>query len=354
MTRKPSSVLSSLVMATTLAVGFGTLWFVLVNVVGEGLYEAWAGSPARPPGERLAVRADGTPLIASTPRRALNAEYRELNGRALSDPENLRLVDPVWMETLFRGSKFQRFLYPSSWENRLKLFVDDQHRSLYWFFVHDGKPDGTGYFVGYDRADSRLVGFIGQSGFTSSPVPTGERFPVRSDLMEHIPYWSAANIQLFAGRLLDEGLLTTPIPSRQVYVPCRNRLYVVDLSARTVQIAFESPEMIESFAVPIESPSPDGRPPSRGPIQEVRTSGHLYLLNREHEVSRTFSIPTASVRAPYAFVYELSNGEAFAEFIWTRIPVDDRNIEPRVLYRIAADGSLVDRSELMLQSAMLK
>ena len=356
MTRKPPSLLSNLIMATTLAVGFGTLWLVLVNVVGAALFDAWAGSPAWPPRENLAVRAHGTPLIASTPRGVSKAEYRELNGRAVSDPENLRLVDPVWMDLLHpvARSELYLFLFPFGWEDRLKLFVDDQHKSLIWFFVHDGKNYGTGYFVGYDRADSRIVGFIGQQGFTSNPVPTGERFPVRFDLMSGVKYWSAAKIQLFRGTLLDEGLLPTPIPSRMVYVPARNRLYLVDLSTRTVQIVFESPEMIASFSVPLEPPSPGAGQPSRGPIQVMRTSGHLHRLNRQHEVSRTFSIPTDSDRAFYASVYELSNGEAFAEFYRWRIRDDERNLEPRILYRIAADGTLADRGELTLQSGMLK
>ncbi len=217
----------------------------------------------------------------------------------MSDPENLRLVDPLWMDTLSRGSDLYLFLFLSGWENRLKVFIDDQHKSLNWFFVHDGKIDGTGYFVGYDRADSRIVGYIGQQGFTSNPVPTDEGFPVRFELMKYIPYWSAAKIQIFAGKLLDEGLISTPIPSHLVYVPARNRLYLVDLSTRTVQIVFESPEMIESFSVPVEPPSTVGAEPSRGPSQVVRTSGHLHRLNHQHEVSWTFSIPTDSDRAKF-------------------------------------------------------
>jgi hypothetical protein len=362
MTHSLPSILRRLILATTLAVGFGTLWFVVVNVVdmvGGGLFDSWPGSPAWPPRENLAVRADGTPLIASTPRRASITEYRELNGRAASDPENLRLVDPVWMDalpmdTLSRGAELYLFLFPFGWEDRLKLFVDDQHKSLSWFFVHDGKNFGTGYFVGYDRADNRIVGFIGQQGFTSNPVPTGERFPVRLELMGGVPYWSAAKIRLSQGTLLDEGLQPTPIPSHLVYVPARNRLYLVDLSRRTVQIVFESPEMIASFSVPLESPSPDAGQPSRGPIQVVRTSRHLHWLNRQHEVSRTFSIPTESDRAFYAKLYELSNGEAFAEFYWWRIRDGEQNLDARMLYRIAADGTLADRSELILQSGMLK
>lgn len=354
MTHKPISVLRRLIQAMTLAVGFGTLWFVVANVVGEGLVDVWTKSPEWPPRENLAVRADGTPLIASTQRGQLNASYKELNGRAVSDPENLRLVDPFWMAIQPRRSEFDFLTVQSGWEKRLKLFTDDQDKSLKWFFVHDGGIDGTGYFVGYDPVDKRTVGYIGQAGFTSRPVALSDRFPVRFDLMRLVPYWSAVKIQIFGGKLLDQGLLPTPIPARLVSVPAQNRLYEVDLSARTVRQVFESPEMIESFTALLESPSITGGPTSRGPIQALRTTGHLYLLNREHQVLRKFSIPTETdCRFPVA-VYELFDGEAFAAFDRWRVCDDNRNIDPKILYRIAADGTLADQTELILESGMLK
>ena len=123
MARKPRSLLGSFVMATTLAIGFGTFWFVLVNVVGDGIFDGLAGSPTWPPRENLAVRADGTPLIASTPRGVVSAEYRELTGRAVREREGLRLLDPFYLDTLSRGSELGNVLLLSGWENR-------QRRSL--------------------------------------------------------------------------------------------------------------------------------------------------------------------------------------------------------------------------------
>ena len=31
------------------------------------------------------------------------------------------------------------------------VFVNEQEPTVNWFFVHDGKPDGAGYFVAYER-----------------------------------------------------------------------------------------------------------------------------------------------------------------------------------------------------------
>ena len=49
--------------------------------------------------------------------------------------------------------------------------MNEREPSVNWFFVHDGKPEGAGYFVGYERVSNRRVGFIGLSGFRSDPVP---------------------------------------------------------------------------------------------------------------------------------------------------------------------------------------
>jgi hypothetical protein len=241
----------------------------------------------------------------------------------------------------------------TGWENRLKLFVDDQHQGVNWFFVHDGKVDGTGYFVGYDRADSRIVGYLGRSGFAQGPAPPDDRFPVRLELMRSVPYWSAAKLQIARGGLHDQGVVKTE-PSRLVYVPAQNRLCVVDLSTRTVQTIFESPEIIESFTVPIEPPATTGRHPERGSIQVVRTTGHLHLLNNQHEVVRTFRLPTEADHLFPVAMYEIGDGEAFAAVNRSRICDAERNIHPKMLYRIAADGAILDRTELLLESGMLK
>ena len=62
------SLLRQLLLAATLATGFGTLWFVLVLWLGNAIEEAWHGGKP-PPREDLVVTTDGTPLIESTPAR---------------------------------------------------------------------------------------------------------------------------------------------------------------------------------------------------------------------------------------------------------------------------------------------
>ena len=73
------------------------------------------------------------------------------------------------------------FSRQAGWAERLTAFVNEREPTVNWFFVHDGKPDGAGYFVGYERTSNRRVGFIGMSGFRSGPVPAADWIPVRGE-----------------------------------------------------------------------------------------------------------------------------------------------------------------------------
>ena len=88
-------LLRQLLLAATLATGFGTLWSLLVLWLGTSIDEAWSGG-VRPPREDLVVRSDGTPLIESRPQNNLSlATYRDRNGRvqdALDRNETLAAV----------------------------------------------------------------------------------------------------------------------------------------------------------------------------------------------------------------------------------------------------------------------
>ena len=50
-------------------------------------------------------------------------------------------------------------------------FANEREPTANWFFIHDEKPDGAGYFVAYERKSNRRIGFIGMSGFRTDPVP---------------------------------------------------------------------------------------------------------------------------------------------------------------------------------------
>ena len=47
-----------------------------------------------------------------------------------------------------------------------------------WYFVHDGKLNGHGYYVGYDKIAKAKIGYIGRDGFRPDEPPLEGQFPV--------------------------------------------------------------------------------------------------------------------------------------------------------------------------------
>ena len=62
-----------------------------------------------------------------------------------------------------------------------------------WYFVHDGKLEGHGYFVGYDKQAKAKIGYIGAQRF---PSPTSrrstEQFPVDGRRMSQLKRYGGA------------------------------------------------------------------------------------------------------------------------------------------------------------------
>ncbi len=102
--------------------------------------------------------------------------------------------------------------------------MNEREPTVNWFFVHDGKPEGAGYFVGYERMSNRRVGFIGLSGFRSDPVPADEWIPVRGALIMDYSHWSSAPRWIYSGRVQVPRVDQSDLPPRLVYVPSGNRL----------------------------------------------------------------------------------------------------------------------------------
>jgi hypothetical protein len=344
-----SLLFRQLISAATLSLGFGTLWLLLAFLLGGFALEAWRGPDVKwPDREELVITRDGTPLIKSSPRGyASHESYRGLDARP--QPEHDDLIDGVYLTGVWLPNSWFSEL---DWQSRLKPFVDPAHTSVVWYFRHDGAFEGLGYFAGYDRPTNRLLGFIGVSGFRSDRPPPAEQFPVQSNMMYSVPFWSPSQFRLLQGRLTEFDSLNSPIPPSSVYVPCSDRMLLVDLSTRTVSTAFTADEPIESFGFcPKTSGNRDA--PARKPALVVRTTQKIVELNRDHGVIRSFTIPDKSRMAYLSFWYPLDDGQALAQFLEPRRTEGEQNIAPVTLYRIAPDGTLRSQSEVPLQSGML-
>ena len=336
-----------LVWAATLATGFGTLWFVLSIWLTTSISRTWqSGAPLHQ--ESIVVRSDGTPLIRSVPLDNLSlTTYRNLNGQPQDVPADRGLMTAVYMVGEHEKPGF--FSLRPGWDERLKVFINEQEPTVLWFFVHDGKPEGAGYFVGYERTSNRRVGFIGLSGFRTDLVPTSEWIPVRGAVIMDYAQWSSAPSWLYRGRVQVPQVGPTDLPPRLVYVPSGNLLRQVDLAARTVTTVLETPEPIESPGIATLPSLLNGQPMKEQRIL-VRTTQRIYALDHTHRVVRVFTIPTEVDPQSAVNWYEVGNGQAIAAFDRPRSTANADNVTSVILYRIAADGAIQDRFELALQS----
>jgi hypothetical protein len=336
LTRK-SSILRQFLWAATLAIGFGTFWFLLVQYLGGSILLAWQGEPRNePPSEQLVVRSDGTPLIRRIPYHDLSGTtYRDLSGRVQKAPDQKYELHQAVSTYSAQGTP--GFFSPAlSWRERLKVFTDE--RNATWYFVHDGRPDGAGYFVGYERGTNRRVGFIGLNGLRWDPVPAAEWIPVRGELISG--EWSSLPLWLNSGQGWPHNVrqdVPGDLPPRLVYVPSGNRLRLVDLAAGTITTVFEATEPIESPGIPRLLSWSGGRLAKGHPIL-VRTRQRIYALDRQrHKIIKVFTIPSEADRERTADWYETENGQSTVVF-W------------RTGYRLGNDGAIKDRFEFTLQT----
>jgi hypothetical protein len=336
-----------LVWAATLATGFGTLWFVLILWLTSSVSEILqTDAPLHQ--ESLVVRSDGVPLIRSMPLDNLSlTTYRNLKGQPQDVPADRGLMTAVYMVGEHEKPGF--FSLPPGWEHRITTFFDEQEPTVYWFFVHDGKPEGAGYFVGFERTSNRRVGFIGLSGFRSTPIPADQRIPVRGALMMDYAQWSSAPSWFYRGRVQVPQVGPTDLPPRLVYVPSGNLLRQVDLAGRTVTTAFETPEPIESPGI-ATLPSVLNEHPMKEQRILVRTTQRIYALDHTHRVVRVFTIPTEVDPQSAVNWYEVGNGQAIAAFDRPRSATNADNVTNLIVYRILADGAIQDRFDLALQT----
>ena len=331
---EPKSSFRPLLWAATLAVGFGTVWAIVGAWLYAGIDSVRQGSEGNTY-EQLVIRSDGTPLIHSYRFDDPSlSTYHDLSGRVQDPPDGTNVLQGVYMP----GGEGRPGIFADRlpWQQRLKVFVNEQEPVVSWYFVHDGKQEGAGYLVGYERESNRRGGFIGMQGFRSDPVPIDDWIPVRSALMADYSQWSSAPISIYWGstrlgpRALRPG--QRDLPPHLVFIPSGNRIQLVDLSTRSVKTVFQASAPIEALGVPPLSTSSKEQPIL------VRAGQQIQTLDHNYKTTRAFTIPNEVDRSDRGVTwYEIDNGQAIA-------------ITPRTVYRIAVDGTIQDQVEYNLKT----
>jgi hypothetical protein len=301
-------LLRRLLSATVLATGFGTLWLIFVAVFGTIVLQTFFRGESLPR-ETIVVRSDGQPLI-ETRRRGAVEGYCDLDGRPVAGPGQPALILPIWLIGSQDDEGIEYFLRSGrvDWNWRLKAFEDDQHPSNHWFFVHDGKDNGSGYFVGYNWATFERIGFIGDSGFSRDPLPAQQWIRVRRD---HAIWgqWSSVQMGQDSGQVeRQQYQIKSRSPSHLLYVPSGNRVRLVDLAQQSVRTVFEGDSPIIGISL-VNEPAAARPAPAQRPVILVRTERSISGLADNHRVIWTLPCSDEPERKRVAVIYLLSDGQ---------------------------------------------
>ena len=155
--------------------------------------------------EQLLFLWDGTPVIESyVGRRYESRTFRNLDGTnievaddALRDGE--RLQGPEYRGKPFTGLR---------WRERVVCFYNNWYGAEVWYFMHDGKLQGHGYFVGYDKIAKAKIGYIGCDGFRPDEPPLDRQFTVNGRRMSNrYSYGGTSMISCYYDRFRDVNYL---------------------------------------------------------------------------------------------------------------------------------------------------
>ena len=201
--------------------------------------------------------------------------------------------------------------FPLGWPRRIVPLADDRRPPVYWYFVHDGKLDGSGYFVGYDSYSKARVGYIGLDGFRPDEPPAAERIAVDGRLMAAGTVFAARYFyQAGAEPYYGQGARTLQMASD-------NSILEVDLRRRAVRKQMEYGGILGlgSYSRPIPPPAnatDDVELHARRQFLIVRTSEHLIVTDLAGRMHASYPLPEEFRDKPLTF-WEISDGKALID-----------------------------------------
>mgnify|MGYP001130401333 CR=1 FL=1 len=329
--------------AATLALGFGTVWTVVILWTVTTIVNSRVGGEPRRM-ESLRVTRDGTPVVESYPIDDYSrATVRDLEGRELDARSPRGDIQPSFLSGEPRS--WPAALFGPRWSSRIKPFSNERDPKAIWYFVRNADPKGAGAFVGYERGSNRLLGYIGLAGFRTSPVPADERIPVPLQDVSIGTQWSSEPVSVWSSTVTPRLIEPTDVPPRRVHVPSGNVLRVVDLDEGTVRTVFESAEPIVAAAVPYLFSyfgQAEDRERDSGRSILVRTPTRVFRLDHDYKVVGTFEIPPEVGPERALYWYETRDGSAV---VTCYVPPPgatafDSVGQREMVYQLAADGAI--------------
>src|SRR5262249_8918603 len=78
---------------------------------------------------------------------------------------------------------------PLEWSQRIYAYATGTKPAVFWYLVHDGRPDGLAYFEGFNVDTYLRKGYIGRTGERSDVPPADDRFAIASEYMAAQQSW---------------------------------------------------------------------------------------------------------------------------------------------------------------------
>lgn len=301
---KNKGLFPHLILATVLAIGFLTTWLV-VGVV----FLQTSLMFVNPTEDHLVFRADGTALIAHRESSGIT-QHRDLKGASVNIPQDdIDRWLPQWrMPT---ANPWQE--EDGDWDERVRYFTDGRAPHTAWYFIADGHPNGSAYFVGYDSHTKAKIGYLGVNGLIPEMLSPDERIPFAGstanrsgrvfcpDQDGHHQRVTSKNGVLSIEKEMETETATPGI----VYVLGLDQmLYEANLRKRTMRVVVHEGEL--QFVTEIFHPTDSGHGSWR---IAVRTDKDILVLNRHGEEERRYPIPQ-ELRPLTLTFGETSTGEA--------------------------------------------
>lgn len=232
-------------------------------------------------------------------------------------------------------------LVPFPWQERLiPLWASTYARQEEWYLLHDGRPDGRAYFVGYQPGANECLGYLGRRGYSMTPPAQEDQFAVEG----RRPPWSGVVVsRRYAGMF---GFTNANLPESTIFLLSGDALWRIDLRRRTVgQIG----EFQSAISIGL-APSPPGAATDDSPLEKmlVRTKTEIIETDLVAKPLRRWPVP---VEAQGDLIKWYDAGKGKAVMAYGRRIVD-RTLEQQYLW-LNAGGKVVRRETVRhLQGGM--
>ncbi|MGA2796739.1 MAG: hypothetical protein ABSE63_04095 [Thermoguttaceae bacterium] len=324
-------------LAAIILLGFGAVIGLIVGLT-ISLLETIAAKPTVY--QSIEVMHDGTPVIRQYTYYMYGSysyTYFTLDGKEITAKRDKKFLE----STNLTGSRdlMKQTGFPRD-RNRIVAFSDPREPPNYWYFVHDGRSDGKGYFVGFDSKSKQCIGYIGLHGSCSYLPPIEEWFPMDGHKIQADAAFATSNsLNLSEWPFGEEA----EMPFWKIMMISGDQVLEVDLRTGDVRSIIKRPDLTSvHMLLSVYNDDPLGRDRLEQHII-VRTSGRLIVMDSAGKQIASYAIPKDVQQATLNF-YELDKEKAL---ISDRRPLPDFKYGEQLTW-INTDDKILDRKEVEL------